>query len=65
MAGSAAFQGGELLNSLAAQQVRRTDITDVVFTHLHFDHIGWASREGAVVVFGRLLSANGRRSWVL
>ena len=30
MAGSAAFQGGELLNSLAAQQVRRTDITDVV-----------------------------------
>ena len=23
------------------------DITDLVFTHLHFDHIGWASAEGA------------------
>ena len=25
------------------------DITDVVFTHLHFDHVGWATQKGAVV----------------
>ncbi len=43
------FTGGELLNSLAALQVRPTDITDVVFTHLHFDHVGWASHDGTVV----------------
>jgi len=38
---------GLLLDSLAAQGVTPADITDVVFTHLHFDHIGWASVEGA------------------
>ena len=49
MAGQAPYHGGELLNSLAARQVRPSDITDVVFTHLHFDHVGWASHDGAVV----------------
>src|SRR5258708_40291399 len=43
MGGSGQFHGGELLNSLAKHQVRPEDITDVVFTHLHFDHVGWAS----------------------
>jgi glyoxylase-like metal-dependent hydrolase (beta-lactamase superfamily II) len=38
---------GRLPESLAAQGVRAEDITDVVFTHLHFDHIGWASADGA------------------
>ena len=49
MSGSGHFTGGELLNSLARQQVQPDDITDVVFTHLHFDHVGWASHEGAIV----------------
>jgi glyoxylase-like metal-dependent hydrolase (beta-lactamase superfamily II) len=49
MGGTGQFQGGELLNSLAAQKVRPDDITDVVFTHLHFDHVGWASQAGAIV----------------
>jgi glyoxylase-like metal-dependent hydrolase (beta-lactamase superfamily II) len=49
MGGSAPFQGGELLNNLGAHNVRPGDITDVIFTHLHFDHVGWASRDGAVV----------------
>jgi glyoxylase-like metal-dependent hydrolase (beta-lactamase superfamily II) len=49
MGGSGSFTGGELLTSLAAQGVQAADITDVVFTHLHFDHVGWASRDGAVV----------------
>lgn len=47
--GAGHFQGGELLNSLAAHGVRPEDITDVVFTHLHFDHVGWASQDGAIV----------------
>jgi glyoxylase-like metal-dependent hydrolase (beta-lactamase superfamily II) len=49
MSGSGTFQGGELLKSLAAHNVRPEDITDVVFTHLHFDHVGWASRKGTIV----------------
>jgi glyoxylase-like metal-dependent hydrolase (beta-lactamase superfamily II) len=38
---------GMLLESLSAQGVQPGDVTDVVFTHLHFDHIGWASDDGA------------------
>lgn len=49
MGGSGVYRGGDLLTSLAAQQVRPEDITDVVFTHLHFDHVGWASQAGAIV----------------
>jgi glyoxylase-like metal-dependent hydrolase (beta-lactamase superfamily II) len=48
-ASKAPYTGGELLNSLAKHGVKPQDITDLVFTHLHFDHIGWASREGASV----------------
>lgn len=41
------IDGGRLLESLAALGVAADDVTDVVFTHLHFDHIGWAaSAEG-------------------
>src|ERR1700674_4507241 len=39
MGGSAQFTGGDLLKSLAALDVRPEDITDVVFTHLHWDHV--------------------------
>jgi glyoxylase-like metal-dependent hydrolase (beta-lactamase superfamily II) len=37
---------GYLPASLDALGVRADDVTDVVFTHLHFDHIGWASANG-------------------
>ncbi|MBV8303699.1 MAG: MBL fold metallo-hydrolase [Acidimicrobiia bacterium] len=40
---------GVFLDGLAAQGVSPAEVTDVVFTHLHFDHIGWASAEGAPV----------------
>jgi len=43
------FKGGELLDSLRALGVAPGDVTDVVFTHLHFDHVGWASVDGAPV----------------
>jgi glyoxylase-like metal-dependent hydrolase (beta-lactamase superfamily II) len=43
------FVGGKLLDSLAAHGVAPDDVTDVVFTHLHFDHVGWATQQGSVV----------------
>ena len=29
--------------------VQPDDVTDVLFTHLHFDHVGWATQQGRVV----------------
>jgi glyoxylase-like metal-dependent hydrolase (beta-lactamase superfamily II) len=43
------FTGGRFLTSLAELGVTPSDVTDVVLTHLHFDHIGWATRHGDVV----------------
>jgi glyoxylase-like metal-dependent hydrolase (beta-lactamase superfamily II) len=43
------YHGGEFLESLAALGVAPEDVTDVVFTHLHFDHVGWATQRGTVV----------------
>lgn len=40
------FQGGKLMESLALYDVKPADITDMIYTHLHFDHIGWTTREG-------------------
>jgi glyoxylase-like metal-dependent hydrolase (beta-lactamase superfamily II) len=43
------FTSGALLDSLAALGVAPGAVTDVVFTHLHFDHVGWASLDGNAV----------------
>lgn len=43
------FHGGRFLDSLAALGVTPPDITDVILTHLHFDHVGWSTQKGAVV----------------
>ena len=40
------FAGGAFRSAFASTGHRRADVTDVVFTHLHFDHIGWASADG-------------------
>ena len=45
----AGFDGGRFLASLAALGVDPSEVTDVVFTHLHFDHVGWATQQGEVV----------------
>jgi glyoxylase-like metal-dependent hydrolase (beta-lactamase superfamily II) len=47
--GAGSYQGGELIKNLATHGVRPEDVTDVVFTHLHFDHVGWSTQEGAIV----------------
>jgi glyoxylase-like metal-dependent hydrolase (beta-lactamase superfamily II) len=43
------MQGGQFLIELAALGVQPGDVTDVVLTHLHFDHVGWSTRHGEVV----------------
>ncbi|HLH46309.1 MAG TPA: MBL fold metallo-hydrolase [Acidimicrobiales bacterium] len=43
------IRGGAFLEELARLGVGPADVTDVVLTHLHFDHVGWASREGRAV----------------
>jgi glyoxylase-like metal-dependent hydrolase (beta-lactamase superfamily II) len=35
------LSGGDLLGVLTAAGTARTDITDVICTHLHSDHVGW------------------------
>jgi glyoxylase-like metal-dependent hydrolase (beta-lactamase superfamily II) len=40
---------GALLDNLRALAVEPDEVTDLVFTHLHIDHVGWASAEGEVV----------------
>jgi glyoxylase-like metal-dependent hydrolase (beta-lactamase superfamily II) len=42
------MQGGQLLKSLALLGVTPADVTDVLLTHLHTDHIGWAWHHGQV-----------------
>lgn len=43
------YVGGNLLTALRTQGIEPAHVTDVVFTHLHFDHIGWASHRGRIV----------------
>jgi len=45
--GRTRVEQGRLPASLDALGVRAENVTDLVFTHLHFDHIGWASADGA------------------
>ena len=40
------FTGGGFRSALVAAGVARAEVTDVIFTHLHFDHIGWAAIDG-------------------
>jgi glyoxylase-like metal-dependent hydrolase (beta-lactamase superfamily II) len=43
------YRGGQFLASLHEHGVAPDDVTDVIFTHLHFDHVGWATAKGEVV----------------
>jgi glyoxylase-like metal-dependent hydrolase (beta-lactamase superfamily II) len=43
------FKGGAFLDSLRAYGLGAEDVTDLVFTHLHFDHVGWATQQGRIV----------------
>jgi glyoxylase-like metal-dependent hydrolase (beta-lactamase superfamily II) len=41
-----AFVTGGLLANLARTGVAPEDVTDVLFTHMHIDHVGWSSIRG-------------------
>jgi len=60
--GAGFYTGGELLNSLTKLNVKPEQITDVVFTHLHFDHIGWATQDG-VMTFPNATYRCDDRDW--
>ena len=45
--------GGQLLTGLRALGVTPADITDVICTHLHSDHVGWLFDLAAQPVFAR------------
>ena len=54
--------GGRLLDGLAALGVKPDDVTDVVLTHLHFDHVGWTTRHGQIVFPGATYRCD-QRDW--
>lgn len=56
------YTGGRLLESLRALGAEPGDITDVLLTHLHFDHVGWTTQQGAVV-FPNAVYRVHRREW--
>lgn len=58
----APFSGGGFRSSLVAAGVKRADVTDVIFSHLHFDHIGWATQDG-VPFFPNATYRVDRRDW--
>ncbi len=39
----ATMPGGDMLNKLWDSGIAPGDVTDVVFTHLHLDHVGWGA----------------------
>ena len=39
---------GGLLENLRAADVEPSDVTDIFFTHMHWDHIGWSTHDGKV-----------------
>jgi glyoxylase-like metal-dependent hydrolase (beta-lactamase superfamily II) len=43
------YRGGGFLDSLRSHGVAPEDVTDVLLTHLHFDHVGWATKKGVIV----------------
>ena len=42
------WTGGALVENLAQHGLDVDDITDVLYTHLHFDHVGWATQQGRI-----------------
>jgi glyoxylase-like metal-dependent hydrolase (beta-lactamase superfamily II) len=47
-------QQGQMGNELRANGIDPSDVTAVIFTHLHFDHVGWS------MVDGKLFGPNAR-----
>jgi glyoxylase-like metal-dependent hydrolase (beta-lactamase superfamily II) len=50
--------GGSFVQNLAACGVEPHEVTDVLFTHLHSDHIGWAVSDGQATFANATLRAS-------
>ena len=55
-------RAGSLMANLAAAGVQPGDITDVLLTHLHFDHLGWVS-DGEKPVFPKAVYRCHAADW--
>jgi glyoxylase-like metal-dependent hydrolase (beta-lactamase superfamily II) len=53
---------GELLDNLRSVGVLPDEVTDVILTHLHLDHVGWVSQAGSVV-FSNAVHRCSRADW--
>jgi glyoxylase-like metal-dependent hydrolase (beta-lactamase superfamily II) len=56
------YRSGALLESLATLSVTTDAITDVVLTHLHFDHVGWVTQRQKIV-FPNAVYRCHQRDW--
>ena len=56
------FLGGALRSALLAKGISTDQVTDVLFTHLHLDHIGWATQDG-LPMFPNATYHCDRRDW--
>ncbi len=56
------FIGGALRSGLLARGIALNEVTDVIFTHLHADHIGWATQNGQPL-FPNATYRCDRRDW--
>jgi len=54
--------GGGFRSALLATGTQPSEVTDVVFSHLHLDHIGWATQHGRPF-FPRATYRCDRRDW--
>ena len=54
--------GGGFRSALLATGTQPSDVTNVVFSHLHLDHIGWATQHGRPF-FPRATYRCDRRDW--
>ncbi|NED94483.1 MBL fold metallo-hydrolase [Phytoactinopolyspora alkaliphila] len=55
--------GGQLLTGLRALGLAPADVTDVVCTHLHSDHVGWLFDLGSQPIFSRASIWLGTADW--
>ncbi len=56
------IEGGGFLDHLGELGVGPADVTDVILTHLHHDHIGWAVADGRPV-FGNAVHRCAEADW--
>jgi glyoxylase-like metal-dependent hydrolase (beta-lactamase superfamily II) len=61
-AGPELAPNSRFLDLLRAEGVPPDEVTDVLFTHLHYDHVGWATLDGGPT-FPNAIYRCGRDGW--